>query len=82
MSHKPDYVTIAQSPCSYRGFLSGSEEPERDYSEYIDSLIKDNTGAFICEYMQSCAGQIIPPKRLYQEVYKKLKEKGVVCIGD
>lgn len=32
--------------------------------------------------MQSCAGQVIPPKDLYQKVYSKLKSKGVVCIGD
>lgn len=32
--------------------------------------------------MQSCAGQVIPPKDLYQKAYQKLKKKGVVCIGD
>lgn len=32
--------------------------------------------------MQSCGGQIIPPKNFYQELYKILKDKGVVCIGD
>ena len=32
--------------------------------------------------MQSCAGQIIPPENLYRQVYKRLKGKGVVTIGD
>ena len=32
--------------------------------------------------MQSCAGQIIPSKTHYQEVYKVLKERNIVCIGD
>lgn len=32
--------------------------------------------------MQSCAGQVIPPKDLYKAVYDKLKQKGVVCIAD
>ena len=32
--------------------------------------------------MQSCGGQVIPPKNFYQELYKELKAKGVVCIGD
>ena len=32
--------------------------------------------------MQSCGGQIIPPKHFYQELYKELRSKGVVCIGD
>ena len=32
--------------------------------------------------MQSCGGQIIPPKNFYQELYRLLRAKGVVCIGD
>lgn len=32
--------------------------------------------------MQSCGGQVIPPKDLYKKVYEKLKKKGVVCIAD
>lgn len=32
--------------------------------------------------MQSCAGQVIPPKDFYKALYEKLKKKGVVCIGD
>ena len=32
--------------------------------------------------MQSCGGQILPPKNYYQELYKILRKKGVVCIGD
>jgi ethanolamine-phosphate phospho-lyase len=32
--------------------------------------------------MQSCGGQIIPPKEFYQAIYKILRERNVVCIGD
>ncbi|CAM6002351.1 unnamed protein product [Sphagnum balticum] len=41
-----------------------------------------DTGTFISELMQSCGGQVIPPKELYPAVYRLLKERGVVCIGD
>lgn len=79
---KADHVKVARSPCTYRGFLSQTDNPAESYADYIDTLIDENTGAFICEYMQSCAGQVIPPKDLYKKVYEKLKSKGVVCIGD
>lgn len=79
---KADHVTVAKSPCTYRGFLKDSKDPENDYAEYIDSITNEHVGAFICEFMQSCAGQIIPPKGLYKKVYEKLKAKGVVTIGD
>jgi 4-aminobutyrate aminotransferase-like enzyme len=66
---KPSHVQVAKSPCTYRGFLSKSKDPEQEYADYIDPLIDQNTGAFICEFMQSCAGQVVPPKGLYQKVY-------------
>ena len=46
------------------------------------NIVTEDTSAFICEYMQSCGGQVIPPKNFYQELYKELRAKGVVCIGD
>lgn len=59
---KPDYITVAKSPITYRGFLRGQENPSKHYAEYLDTIINENTGAFICEYMQSCGGQVVPPK--------------------
>ena len=32
--------------------------------------------------MQGCAGQVIPPKDFYQQIYKITRQKGLVCIGD
>lgn len=45
-------------------------------------MVDENDGAFISEYMLSCGGQVIPPKNFYKEIYRTLREKGVVCIGD
>lgn len=75
-------MTIAAVPCFYRGPFKDSKNPVEDYMEYFKSIISDDTSSFICEYMQSCGGQIIPPKHFYQELYKILKGQGVVCIGD
>lgn len=33
----------------------------------------EKNGTFICEYMQSCGGQIIPPKNFYKEMYEVLR---------
>jgi ethanolamine-phosphate phospho-lyase len=79
---KPDHVTIAATPCFYRGQFRNSENPVEDYMNYFKDIITEDTSTFICEYMQSCGGQIIPPKNYYKELYKLLKAKGVVCIGD
>lgn len=49
---------------------------------YFKDVITEETSTFICEFMQSCGGQIIPPKNYYKELYQLLKEKDVVCIGD
>jgi hypothetical protein len=45
---KPDHVIIANCPDTYRGFLKDSEDPVKDYSEYMKSIIDEETGAFIC----------------------------------
>lgn len=76
------HVTIAKTPCTYRGEFAGQPNFSKKYAEYLDTIINENTGAFIAELMQSCAGQVIPPKDFYQEVFAVLKNKGVVTIGD
>lgn len=50
--------------------------------KYFKDIVPEDASSFICEFMQSCGGQVIPPKNFYQELYKPLREKGVVCIGD
>ena len=77
----PD-VTIAKSPCTYRSEFAGDVNFSKRYAEYLDSVITEDTGVFIAELMQSCAGQVIPPEDFYQEIYAVLKKKGVVTIGD
>lgn len=73
---------MAKVPCFYRGEFRNSPTPVEDYANYFKNIIKEDTSSFICEFMQSCGGQVIPPKTFYQALYKQLREKGVVCIGD
>jgi 4-aminobutyrate aminotransferase-like enzyme len=64
--YKPaPHVTISKSPCTYRGALAGHTN-SKDYAKYLDTIIKEDTGAFISELMQSCAGQVIPFKDFYK----------------
>lgn len=79
---KPDYITVADTPCFYRGKFKNSATPVEDYMQYFETVVTEDSSTFICEFMQSCGGQIIPPKNFYQELYKILRAKGVVCIGD
>lgn len=74
-------VTVAKSPCTYRGALAGKTN-SKDYAAYLPSIINENTGAFISEMMQSCAGQVIPFKDFYSELYPVLRSHGVVAIAD
>lgn len=78
---KPAHVTVAKSPCTYRGALAGAKD-SKEYAAYLDSIINEDTGAFISELMQSCAGQVIPFKDFYKEVYAVAKAKGIVTIAD
>lgn len=79
---KPEHVTVAATPCFYRGQFRDSKQPVQDYAEYFRGIVGDNNAAFISEFMQSCGGQVIPPEDFYRELYKILKERKVVTIGD
>lgn len=39
-------------------------------------------GAFFCESLLSCGGQIILPPGYLQDVYAVMREHGAVCIAD
>lgn len=58
------------------------------YNRDIENLIKEANGkgkgiaAFIAESLQSCGGQIIPPKGYFQKVYDTVRKAGGVAIAD
>lgn len=89
---KPDFVQVAACPDVYRGKYRDIDYPNQDMAdvyakdveEIIEYIKKDGKGvaAFIAESLQSCGGQIIPPKGYFQKVYKAVREAGGVTIAD
>jgi len=71
-----------QAPCpdTYRGKYNDKNCDPADfgakYAQEVQTLIEaaeengHRVGAFIAESLQSCGGQIIPPKNYYRDVYK------------
>ena len=71
-----------QAPCPdiYRGkYTEKNCDPEvlgEKYAEEVQNLIEAadekglRIGAFISESLQSCGGQIVPPKNYFRDVYK------------
>lgn len=45
-------------------------------------VINPNTGAFICETLLSCGGQIILPDTYLKSIYAAVRSIGGVCIAD
>ena len=39
-------------------------------------------GAFFCESILSCGGQVVLPAGYLQEVYDVMHQEGAVCIAD
>ncbi|MCL4131897.1 UNVERIFIED_CONTAM: hypothetical protein GTU68_034400 [Idotea baltica] len=87
-----EWVHVAPTPDRYRGKYTDldntEEELSKKYSDEVKSLCekasKDGRTicAFIAESMQSCGGQVIPPKNYLREVYKHVRNAGGVCIAD
>tara|TARA_B100000614_G_scaffold81029_1_gene72565 strand:- start:164 stop:2398 length:2235 start_codon:yes stop_codon:yes gene_type:complete len=72
---KKDYIIPVQMPT------------KRDYLEenaYINESINKvkNIAAFICEPILGCGGQVPLPKNYLNNIYKKVRDDGGVCISD
>lgn len=90
---KPDYVHVAPCPDVYGGIYK-----DKDYGvhpnmatvyakpviDICDRLQRQGRGlaAFIAESLQSCGGQIIPPKDYFKEIFAAVHKVGGVCIMD
>lgn len=89
---KPDYVHVAECPDTYRGKYNVYDNPNEDLGELyakeikeiIENLHKNGRGlsALIAESLQSCGGQIIPPKGYFEKVLKAVHNAGGVFIAD
>ncbi|XP_053695381.1 alanine--glyoxylate aminotransferase 2-like [Sabethes cyaneus] len=87
---KPDFVHVAPCPDVYRGKHRDCDYPEEAdlgqlYADEVARLVEQNPNkiaAFIAESLQSCGGQIIPPKNYFKKVYNIVRNAGGVTIAD
>ncbi|XP_035668616.1 5-phosphohydroxy-L-lysine phospho-lyase-like isoform X1 [Branchiostoma floridae] len=83
------FVHLVPVPDVYRGLYRENvpdvgEKYAMEVKHTIDAARRQGRkiAAFICESLQSCGGQIIPPHGYLREVYKHMREAGAVCIAD
>ncbi len=85
-SGAPPHVQKVATPDVYRGlFKRGDAEAGTKYARLVESAIGEAgaaVGAFICESVLSCAGQIVLPPRYLQAAYRHVRAAGGVCIAD
>ncbi|XP_024144258.1 ethanolamine-phosphate phospho-lyase isoform X2 [Oryzias melastigma] len=88
-AEQSQFVHVAPSPDVYRGkYRSDHVDPATAYADEVRDII-DQThkkggkiAAFIAESLQSCGGQVIPPKGYFQQVADHVRKAGGVFIAD
>ncbi|XP_034020731.1 ethanolamine-phosphate phospho-lyase [Thalassophryne amazonica] len=83
------FVHVAPSPDVYRGkYRKDHPDPATAYADEVKDIIDKvqekggKIAAFIAESLQSCAGQVIPPKGYFQQVARHVRQAGGVFIVD
>uniref|UniRef100_A0A7E4V4M5 Alanine--glyoxylate aminotransferase 2-like n=1 Tax=Panagrellus redivivus TaxID=6233 RepID=A0A7E4V4M5_PANRE len=95
---QPEWVHVAPTPDVYRGKHRLSDEnlindaalhvAGQQYAQDVKDILVQNesngrhVGAYIAEALQSCGGQIIPPKGYMTSVAKHIRAHGGVMIID
>ncbi|XP_058813469.1 alanine--glyoxylate aminotransferase 2-like isoform X2 [Topomyia yanbarensis] len=87
---KSDFVHVAPCPDVYRGKYRDCDYPKDTdlgqlYADEVAQLVDQNSNkiaAFIAESLQSCGGQIIPPREYFKKIYKLIRDAGGVVIAD
>jgi 4-aminobutyrate aminotransferase-like enzyme len=85
----PPHVHVTPLPDGYRGPYRGAgAETGRRYATHVADAADEaarrggGVGAFLCEPLPGCAGQIVPPDAYLQECYAHVRSAGGVCIAD
>lgn len=90
---KQDYIHVVPCPDVYRGTYTDKNHTEEELSELYASEIskiienlksenKEGIAGYIAESLQSCGGQVLPPKDYFKKVFKYVRDAGGVCIMD
>lgn len=85
----PEYVHKVPMPDTYRGSYKrddpqAGEKFAHAAGKIIDDIQGQNRaiGAFNCESLLGCGGQIVLPDNYLREVFKRVRAAGGVCIVD
>jgi len=80
------HVHLAPVPDGYRGRHKGQgPETGRLYGDEVGRVLQEAAapvGAFICESVLGCGGQILPPCGYLETAYGHVRAAGGVCIAD
>jgi 4-aminobutyrate aminotransferase-like enzyme/Ser/Thr protein kinase RdoA (MazF antagonist) len=86
-SGAPEHTHIVPLPDTYRGLYTG-ENTATDYAKHVQEQIDNikakgrSVGAFICESIISCGGQVELPKDYLKIVYEAVRKAGGLCLSD
>ncbi|WP_341524157.1 aminotransferase [Pseudomonas sp. G.S.17] len=87
LSTRPDWVHPVTAPNSYRGEFRGPDSAPQ-YVRSVEQVLQQlaaqqrQVAGFICEPVYGNAGGISLPPGYLQQVYRKVREQGGVCIAD
>ena len=83
----PEHTHIVPLADAFRGKYRGKETGPK-YAAHIEEQIQNiqekgrNVGAFICESIISCGGQIELPENFLKLAYESVRKAGGLCISD
>ncbi|HEX6818613.1 MAG TPA: aminotransferase class III-fold pyridoxal phosphate-dependent enzyme [Ktedonobacterales bacterium] len=86
---KPPHVQVATMPDLYRGpYREDDPAGGEKYAAHVAGALSRAeregypAGAFICESILGCGGQIVLPKGYLRAAYQHVRDTGAVCIAD
>ncbi|ESO11579.1 hypothetical protein HELRODRAFT_108850, partial [Helobdella robusta] len=89
---KKSWVHVVPTPDVYRGKYTDQSHPDYDlgklYADEVRQVLERlpsegrRVAAFFAESLQSCGGQILPPKNYLKYVYQYVRDAGGVCVAD
>ncbi len=86
---RPDHIYKLEIPDGYRGkYLYNDPEAGRKYAKEVDIVIQqiknknEGLGAFYCESIIGCGGQVVLPVGYLKNIYASVRKAGGLCIAD
>ncbi len=84
---RSEQTFILPLPDTFRGKFYGTGADQlyaEDAGDEIDRLHdnKKKIGAFLCESILSCGGQMMLPQNYLRNIYQKIRKNGGLCIAD